>query len=73
MAGLLPDDDGWAFEGAPVVEGQNLYVAMRKSDVRPQAHVACFDVDTGRRRWRTLVCSAETPGGGKSPRSRTTC
>ncbi len=62
---ILPDDDNWAFEGAPIVDGGDLYVAMRKSDVRPQAYVACFDVDTGRRRWRTLVCAAETPGGGQ--------
>ena len=62
---ILPDDDDWAFEGAPVVDGPNLYVAMRKSDVRPQAFVACFDAETGRRRWRTMVCSAETPGGGQ--------
>jgi outer membrane protein assembly factor BamB len=64
---ILPDDEKWAFEGAPVVDGANLYVAMRKSDVRPQAHVACFDVETGRRRWRSMVCSAETPGGGQVP------
>ncbi|MGD9723690.1 MAG: PQQ-binding-like beta-propeller repeat protein [Pirellulales bacterium] len=62
---LLPDDDRWAFEGSPVVDGENLYVAMRKSDVRPQAHVACFDVATGRRRWRTMVCAAETAAGGQ--------
>lgn len=62
---LLPDDEGWSFEGAPIVEGENLFIAMRKSDVRPQAHVACFDAATGRRRWRTLVCSAETPGAGQ--------
>ncbi len=64
---LMPDDERWAFEGAPVVEGPNLYVAMRKSDVRPQAYVACYEVETGRRRWRTLVCAAETPGGGQLP------
>ena len=64
---ILPDDEHWAFEGAPVVEGTSLYVAMRKSDVRPQACVACFDVESGRRRWRTLVCAAETPGGGQVP------
>jgi hypothetical protein len=62
---LLADDERWAFEGSPVVDGQNLYVAMRKSDVRPQAHVACFDVETGRRRWRTMICAAETAGGGQ--------
>ena len=39
---------------------------MRKSDVRPQAHVACFDAETGRRRWRTMICAAETPGGGQT-------
>ncbi len=62
---ILPDDDDWAFEGAPVVDGPNLYVAMRKSDVRPQAYVACFDTQSGRRLWRTMICSAETPGGGQ--------
>jgi outer membrane protein assembly factor BamB len=62
---ILPDDDGWAFESAPVVDGSRLFVAMRKSGVRPQAHVACFDAQTGRRLWRTMVCSAETPGGGQ--------
>jgi outer membrane protein assembly factor BamB len=62
---ILPDDEQWAFEGAPVIDGARLYVAMRKSGVRPQAHVACFDVETGRRLWRTMVCSAETPGGGQ--------
>jgi len=62
---LLPDDDKWAFEGAPLVDGGNVYVAMRRSDVRPQAHVACYDADTARLRWRTFVCSAEGPGGGQ--------
>jgi outer membrane protein assembly factor BamB len=61
-----PDDEKWAFEGAPLVDGSDVYVAMRKSDVRPQAHVACYDVETGQRRWRTMVCAAETPGGGQA-------
>ena len=60
------DDDKWAFEGSPLVEGSDVYVAMRKSDVRPQVHVACFDAETGRRRWRTMICAAETPGGGQA-------
>jgi outer membrane protein assembly factor BamB len=62
---LLPDDDRWAFEGSPIIDGENMYVAMRKSDVRPQAHVACFDAATGRRRWRTMICAAETSAGGQ--------
>ena len=28
-----PLDDKWAFEGAPVCDGPNIYVGMRKSDV----------------------------------------
>ena len=62
---LLPDDKRWAFEGSPLVDGDNLYVAMRKSDVRTQVHVDCFAVATGRRRWRTMVCAAETAAGGQ--------
>jgi outer membrane protein assembly factor BamB len=61
---IKPDDEKWAFEGAPLAEGPVVYVAMRRSDVRPEAHVACFDAQTGRRLWRTMICSAETPGGG---------
>jgi len=62
---IEPDDDRWAFEGAPLVSGTDVYVAMRRSDVRPQVHVACFDAETGRRRWRTMLCAAETPAGGQ--------
>jgi outer membrane protein assembly factor BamB len=61
-----PDDDRWAFEGAPLVVGSDLFVAMRRNDVRPQSHVACYDAETGKRRWRTFVCSAETPSGGQT-------
>jgi outer membrane protein assembly factor BamB len=57
-------DDGWAFEGAPLVAGAKLFVAMRRADIRPQAHVACFDTTTGRMRWRRFVCAAETPARG---------
>ncbi len=54
-------EEGWAFEGTPISDGVNLYVAMRRNEMRPQAHVACFDIQTGRRRWRRLICGAETP------------
>jgi outer membrane protein assembly factor BamB len=57
-------EEGWAFEGAPIARGADVFVAMRRSDIRPQAHVACFDVSTGKLRWRRLVCSAETPARG---------
>jgi len=61
---IEPEEPGWAFEGSPVVDGTNVYVAMRRSDIRPQAHVACFDAETGRRQWRRFVCGAETPARG---------
>jgi len=57
-------EQGWAFEGSPVVRGENVYVAMRRSEIRPQAYVACFDAKTGNRRWRRFVCGAETPARG---------
>jgi outer membrane protein assembly factor BamB len=63
---LTSTADRWSYEGAPVVDGSNVYIAMRRSDVRPQAYVACLDAETGQQRWRTFICSAETPGGGQS-------
>ena len=62
-------EEGWAFEGAPVVRGGDLFVAMRRNDIRPQAHVACFDAPTGRLRWRRFVSAAETPARGMLPQS----
>ena len=57
-------EEGWAFDGAPAVAGARLFVTMRRSDIRPQVHVACFDTTTGRMRWRRFVCAAETPARG---------
>ena len=57
----IAPEPGWAFEGAPLADAANAYVALRRSDVRPQAHVAAYDLQTGRRRWRRFVCAAETP------------
>ena len=39
---------------------------MRHSDVRPQAFVACFDAETGRRRCARSILAAETPGGNQT-------
>lgn len=58
----------WAFEGAPLIAGSQLYVGMRRRDqVRSHAYLACFDIDTGQLNWRVLICSAETPGQGERP------
>ncbi len=56
---IEPENDDWAFEGSPVCDGENVYVAMRMIGIRPQAYVACFDAQTGRRRWRRYICGAD--------------
>jgi outer membrane protein assembly factor BamB len=63
---ITPEEKPWAFDGAPLVDGTSVYVAMRRSEVGPQAqeHVACYDAESGRLRWRTFVCGAETPTRG---------
>lgn len=62
---IRPDGSAWAFEGTPVTDGQRLYVAMRQSEIRAVAYVACFDMQTGERLWRRKIGSAETFGRGQ--------
>jgi len=65
---LRPDSPEWSFEGTPVIDGNELYVGMRRRDqVRSHAYLACFSLDTGQQKWRVLICSAETPGQGQWP------
>jgi outer membrane protein assembly factor BamB len=61
----FPLDEKWAFEGSPICDGSSLYVALRRSDVHPQAHIACLDASTGKVRWQRLICSAESPAQGQ--------
>lgn len=58
---ITPEAKEWAFEGSPVSDGMNVYVVMRRSDIQPQVHVACFDAQNGSLRWRRFICAAETP------------
>ena len=39
----IQPDEGFAFEGSPVCDGSYLYVAMRRSQVQSELHVACYD------------------------------
>ncbi len=60
---IIPEDSRWAFEGAPCVVGNDVYVAVRHSDVQhPRAHVDCYDARTGRKKWRQFVCGSDTVG-----------
>ncbi|NUQ61701.1 MAG: PQQ-like beta-propeller repeat protein [Pirellulales bacterium] len=61
---MAPDEEGLAFEGSPVADDNHIYVAMRRSDIQPQAIVACYAADTGELVWRQFVCAAETPARG---------
>lgn len=61
---IEPPEDGWSFEGAPVADGSSVYVGLRRGDLQPIEHVACYDAQTGQPRWRTFVCGAETPAQG---------
>jgi tetratricopeptide (TPR) repeat protein len=57
----------WAFEGSPLCDGRHLFVGLRRQDeVRVEAHVACYDVFSGRMLWKKQVCAAETPGQGRA-------
>ena len=80
---IRPESPQWSFEGTPVCDRANLYVAMRRVEQgRCQLHVACFaltaggepiddgDKDArpaGRMLWRTKICSATTLAGGDWP------
>ncbi|MCL4205434.1 MAG: PQQ-binding-like beta-propeller repeat protein [Pirellulaceae bacterium] len=58
---------GWAFEGAPLIDGENLYVSLRRREnLRSQSHVACFVMRRNRAelRWRTWVVTAESLAQG---------
>lgn len=59
---------GWAFEGAPLIDGENLYVILRRREnLRTQSHVACFVMRRHRAelRWRTRIVTAESPAQGE--------
>jgi outer membrane protein assembly factor BamB len=67
LAWKITPEPGWAFEGSPVADANNVYVAMRRNEVQPQSHVACYAVETGQVRWRQFVCAADTPARGGLP------
>lgn len=58
--------DDWAFEGTPVADSQCAYVAVRRnSGFMPEAHVVCYDAETGEKRWERLVCQGSSPTNGQ--------
>jgi outer membrane protein assembly factor BamB len=61
---LAPDGPLWGLDGTPLADDSNLHVAMRYTDINPQAYVACYDLQGQRLQWRTKVCSADTVARG---------
>lgn len=59
-----PEEPGLAFEGSPLTDGARVFVAVRRGDIQPQTHVACYSAEDGRLLWRQFVCQAETPARG---------
>ncbi len=51
---------GWAFEGAPVVSGNRVYVSLRSHRPQPQVAIACFDTGMERMVWSRSVCIGAT-------------
>lgn len=61
---IEPGESNRSFDGVPLCDGRQVYVALRVSEAGPQtqAHVACYDVQTGKLRWQRYVCAAVTAG-----------
>ena len=55
------EESEWAFEGSPLGDEDNVYIAMRKSDITPRAYIACYSASSGKMKWRTFIATAATP------------
>ena len=52
------------FEGTPVADGRNVYVAVTDRRERTETYIACLDAETGAGRWIRYIGSASPDGGG---------
>lgn len=59
------NNNNYVFEGAPVVEGSNAYVAMTRIDAMAETSVACLDTASGKTKWRTVVCETSNEPGSR--------
>ena len=48
----------WSFEGSPIVDGDRLFVAIKKSQRDRQTNVVCLNAETGKMIWNRNVCAA---------------
>jgi outer membrane protein assembly factor BamB len=68
VAAGAKDEDGWLFEGAPLVHDGGVYIAQsRTAGGLTRTVLCCFDAATGAARWHQELCAARefdenTPG-----------
>jgi hypothetical protein len=60
-----PSDDSYAFDGAPVSDGERVWIALRRSESTPHAYVACYDATSGAELWRTSIGATDSLGAGR--------
>ncbi|REJ87666.1 MAG: hypothetical protein DWQ34_19440 [Planctomycetota bacterium] len=48
---------GWTFSGAPLVDGDSLFVPLRRPAPQMEIGVACLSASTGQLLWETSICS----------------
>jgi outer membrane protein assembly factor BamB len=65
---LVASDD-WAFEGPPVTDGAQVYVAQRRRGAIARTRVLCYDAETVKGhepilRWQRFICAANTAAAG---------
>jgi outer membrane protein assembly factor BamB/tetratricopeptide (TPR) repeat protein len=53
-----------SFEGTPVADGRNVYIALTERAQMTATYVACLDADSGVTRWIRYVCEANTSTAG---------
>lgn len=67
-----PAPSAFEFAGPPALRGEELYVAQVRRGLRSEFELACYDINTGRERWRTEIGSGEPTQRRFGPSDATT-
>lgn len=55
-----PAEPDLAFEGSPVVADGNVYIGVTRGGAMTHSFLACYDAETGVKKWRTLICESSS-------------
>jgi len=58
---LAAESKEWSFDGTPLADDESVYTVLRRAAPRPEVHVACYDLETKRERWKRRICASEVP------------